>query len=354
MSLKNLLLRNFRNYSHLEVSFHPKANLISGRNGQGKTNLIEAVNLISTGRSFRTVHLVELIKKGEKYFCIEAEFEKDGVSQSLKLFFDGKTRKMQYNHSVFPSFTNLLGLLPSVMHSPLDMKLIIFPAARRRFLNLHLAQQDPLYVYHFSRFLRAMKQRNLLLKKESAEIVSFESEMSKAAYYITLKRKEMLEDIKSHLKTYLQELSSNYESANIYYLPSITNLQNYQQRYSQQLKDNRYKDAKFNTTLQGPHRDDFSIFIEDKPAKNFASEGQKKSFTLALRLAEWQRLCHSTEQALITIDDLDSHLDMERQKLLKKVLTSFSQVFITTPLYEKEAIEGKQIIIESGKLASIF
>src|SRR5579885_1832498 len=157
----SLVLRNFRNYREAHVQFSPGVNLIHGRNAEGKTNLLEALYFLSTGRSFRTSRLDELILKGERFFFLEAVFIKDGIEQTLKVSFDGTSRHLQLNATVYRGFLHLLGLLPHILYTPEDTDLIRGgPNERRRFLDLHLAQIDPLYVHHWLRYNRAMKQRN--------------------------------------------------------------------------------------------------------------------------------------------------------------------------------------------------
>ncbi|MFA5250947.1 MAG: AAA family ATPase, partial [Parachlamydiales bacterium] len=170
MLLLTLRLHNFRNFSEEFVRFHPHFNLICGENAQGKTNLLEAISLISTGRSFRTSRYQDLIRHGEKFFFLEAGIIKDLVSQTIKIYYDGKEKKIHLSGKALPNFTSLLGLMPSTIYSPQDVELISgFPLIRRRFLNLLLAQSDPLYVHHLSRFLAALKERSYLLKKGSQQ-----------------------------------------------------------------------------------------------------------------------------------------------------------------------------------------
>src|SRR5665213_29656 len=113
MYLKRLSLRNFRNYAEADVVFSPSINLIQGENGHGKTNLLEAIHFISTGRSFRANSLSDLISFGANFFYLEAEFHKDGINQCIKIYYDENTRKVQYNETVHQTFTSLLGILPS-------------------------------------------------------------------------------------------------------------------------------------------------------------------------------------------------------------------------------------------------
>ena len=155
--LISLYLRNFRNYEEAEVHFSQQVNFIHGDNAQGKTNLLDAIYLLSTGKSFRTVHLSELIREGASFFYLQAHFIKDTITQTVTLSFDGLTRKMEYNNTCYNHFTNLLGLLPTVLLAPEDMELITAgPGIRRRFLDIHIGQLDPLYIYHLGRYAKAL------------------------------------------------------------------------------------------------------------------------------------------------------------------------------------------------------
>lgn len=341
--LKTLYLRNFRNYSEAEVSFSENLNVILGDNAQGKTNLLEAIYLIATGRSFRTQTLSDLIQEGKPFFFLEAEIIREGVSERVKVSFDGKNKSSQLGSNIYPSFHPLLGILPSVLYTPYDIELIAgSPTERRRFLNLHLAQSDPLYVHHLTRFWRAMKQRNCLLRaKSSGSLECWEIEMVKAAEYIKEARTNMIQELKEPLLKQGICLTSTRETCEIQLSISAS------KNYLEQLQRNRAKEMDLGLTLTGPHRDDFSILIDSKAAKLFASEGQKKTAVTAIRLAEWERLtARIGNSALMAFDDLGIHLDDTRTKLLKALLGKLGQVFVTTPHSSDE--EGHHIHIQAG------
>lgn len=337
MILKTLRLHNFRNYIDETFSFVSDINIIYGGNAQGKTSILEAIYLLSTGRSFRTAHLKDLIRHKEKYFLIEADIVKDSVLQKLIINFEESTKKITHNASILPSFTNLLGIMPSIISSPLDMDLIIgFPLIRRRFLNLHLAQEDPLYVHHLTRFLKALKQRNFLLKTQSlTNIELFESELAKSSAYLGLKRDKMISYLNQMITPILKELSDEKENLNLKYVPGFALSQDPKQTYDNylnQLEKNRNKDLIFKNTLLGPHHDDFIFYLNNKNAKHFASEGQKRSIISALKLAEYQLLSERSQSpVLLSIDDLETSLDDRRVDILKSKLKTLNQVFITIP-----------------------
>jgi DNA replication and repair protein RecF len=326
--LKHLYLRNFRNYAEAEVQFSPNVNVIWGDNAQGKTSLLEAIHLLSTGRSFRSQHLSELIREGEHFFYLEGEVVLNQISQSIKLSFDGRVKRLEINSSVHSSFAPLLGSLPLVLHAPGDTELISgSPSLRRRFLNLHLAQSDPLYVHHLTRFWRAMKQRNCLLRNKTAEpIECWEDEMVRSAAYLHKMRSILIEELKTPLEIHGKVLSASLELHELRYHPS------HPDDYLHQLRKNRHRERDLGMTLVGPHRDDLSFWIGGKSARIFASEGQKKTAIASLRLAEWDQLAHRLGHApLMAIDDFGLSFDPSRQTLFHEKLALLGQVLITTP-----------------------
>ncbi len=352
MFLKTIYLRNFRNYAETQVDFDPKCNVLYGDNAQGKTNLLEAIYLVATGRSFKTMRLEELIREGQSFFYLEAVVVRDMIEQTIKLSFDGESRRLQTEANTYSSFHHLLGLLPSVLYAPSDTELITgSPALRRRFFNLHLAQSDPLYVHHLSRFWRAMKQRNCLLRQRNEnDLDCWEAEMAHSAAYLYTTRMEMTLEMKEPLLKASHSLSGKNESLELRYQPS------YQpDSYLAQMKKNRPREILLGATLTGPHRDELALHIQNKPARLFASEGQKKTAMAALRLAEWQRLCRRVEgMALMGIDDFGLHLDNPRQELLCNQLDKLGQVFLTTPHSPSswKALAGAhQIRIEAGSVS---
>lgn len=356
MWLQHLILRNFRNYEQVQVSFCPSVNIIYGDNGQGKTNLLEAIYLISTGRSFRTKRLSELIRTGANYFYVEAHFFKNGISQFIKIFYDEQSRKVQTNNTVHNNLTSLLGTLPGILLSPEDHALMSgSPADRRKFIDLHIAQIDPLYVYHLGRYFRAMKQRNYLLKSHSeTTLAAWEMAMAPSAAYLIEKRKEALKLLDSPIGHWMKQLSLGKDSLTAQYDCSFS-LRNLQSNeligyLLAQWKKNRSKEMHLGSTLLGPHRDDLSIAISEKDAKDFSSEGQKRCGACALRFAQWEQ-CHALigSKPLLGIDDFGIQLDPERQKLLQQKLLDFGQVFLTASVL-LQIDNARALAIQNGAL----
>lgn len=329
MKLKSLYLRNFRNYAEAAIPFSSKLNFIYGENAQGKSNLLEAIHLLITGRSFRTHHLTDLIRFGENAFFLEAHFEKNGVEQRLALSFDGKSKSLVYNATPLPSFSSLLGILNGVILAPEDHELVKGgPASRRHFLDLQLACESPLYLHHLSRYNRAMKHRNLLLRRKQFETIEiWEEQLAESADFLIHKRRETTKELaKEEAITFHQDkMALSYQTS----APLESDIKAY---YLNQYTRHRSREADQGNTLYGPHRDDLLIRIEGQEARVFASEGQTRSCVTSLRLAQWGRLKRvSREIPILCIDDIGISLDSNREKILYQQLASLGQVFITSP-----------------------
>ena len=358
MKITHLTLCDFRNYKKAHFTFSPRVNCILGGNAQGKTNLLEALYLLSTGRSFRTPHLSHLIHQGASYFQVEAHFVRDGVTQTLKFSYDGKKREIIHNHTYLKSTAQLFGLLPVIIYSPEDVHLITGPPSkRRRFLDMHIAQYDPLYVYHLVRYFRAMKQRNFLLKSQTlATISSWEQQMSLSAAYLIQSREKALLSLLPYIQTALQALSDQNDHIEINYRASFPKQEMgtaIAEFFTHQYEKSRPKEMRFGSTLIGPHKDDLTLHLNEKEAKIYSSEGQKRSCALALRLSEWERLKGQMgAPPLICLDDFGSHLDDKRQTILRQRLHHFEQVFLTTPqsLPDSFADDTRTHHIQEGQL----
>jgi DNA replication and repair protein RecF len=355
--LESLYLRNFRGYEQASLQFSPSLNLILGNNAQGKTNLLEAICLLSMGRSFRTRHAAELIREGQPAFFLDATFMKDGLSQTITLSFDGKHRKLRLNTTDYSSFTQLLGLLPIVLYAPGDTLLITgSPAERRRFIDLHIAQIDPVFVQHAYRYLKALKQRNHLLRqKAEADLPAWEESLALSGSYLMKKRKEAIAHLNELARQSMQLLSEGKDLFEMGYESSLPSDEDSVQFLAEQLQKSRRRDLYVGNTTVGPHLDEIAIQINQRLAKLYSSEGQKRTCLAALKLAEWERLKSTVGFApLMSVDDFTIHLDTTRQTLFLNELQKLGQVFLTSP-YTADMIdtftEKKIFSVEGGKIS---
>jgi DNA replication and repair protein RecF len=336
MVILSLYLRNFRNYEEAFIPFSPGVNLITGENGEGKTNLLEALYLFVTGRSFRTSRLADLVQWQKPHFYLELRFLKHNVEQSLKIYADGEQRKILHNYTPISQLSALFGILIGVILSPADFELIAgHPARRRQFLDLHIAQTNPSYLFHLSRYMRALKQRNCLLKaKECSMIDVWEEEMATSAAFLVLTRKKIVEEINAHASPFQAFLSQKKDALSLHYRTacSFFSLEEAAGYYKEQYQKLRVRELECGYTLSGPHKDDLSILLGDRDAKFFGSEGQLRSTALSLRLAEWERFHNEREEKpLFFLDDVGMGLDTEREKALYSFIPKLGQVFLTSP-----------------------
>lgn len=357
MFLRKITLSSFRNYQAADALFSQGINYIEGENGSGKSNLLEAIYLMSTGKSFRTSRLQELPHQEQDNFLLEALFYKEEGDHKLTLYFSKDGRKIVYNETPHTSFIPLLGLIPSIFSSSEDITIITGgPSERRRFLDLHIAQSDPNYIHHLGRYQRALKQRNALLKTQTNGFSPWEELMAISACYITEKRIQTLSDLEKVSQEFLLHLSEQKEPLKIDYSSSLHASQKelilsadfYRKRWAEM----RPKELLYKTTLIGPHRDDILFSVRGQEVKSYCSEGQKRCCLSALRLAQWEILKKNLGVTpLFGIDDFGVHLDEKRSYLLDQLLQNMGQVFLTAPSFANKD-KGHFIHAKEGSLTS--
>lgn len=349
MEIISLALRHFRNFAEEYVEFSPGLNLFLGDNAQGKTNLLEAISLIATGRSFRTLDLSECIMAGKEYFSLEAIYRKEGIKQQIKLYLDQGQKRLVHNATSYHNFTPLLGNLPCIVVLPEDIQLVMGgPSHRRKLLDFHLSQKDPLYLHFFLRYQKALKQRNAALKARAVELLpALEILLAQAGNYLREKRAVMLTELAVFLKKHLGELSSQRDEFSLEYAPS-TPLE-----LTEALEKSRKKDLILGVTSLGPHRDEVLFIVNGQSAADFCSEGQKRSLVTALKLAEFDLLGRDIGSTpLFCIDDFNIHLDAKRQALLSSKIGELQQAFLTSP-HSLLAGSSKVIAVAEGRLTEI-
>ncbi|MBA3958725.1 MAG: DNA replication/repair protein RecF [Parachlamydiaceae bacterium] len=335
MALSKLYLHHFRCYSDTSFEFSPGINAIYGANARGKTTILEAIHFLMTGRSFRTPHVKDLVQLTAPAFYLETTFQRHQVVQSLKIHGNEKERKILYNQTHFSSATSLLGILQGVVIAPDDVALVKGgPGLRRNFLDMQIAQVDPLYVHHLMRYNRAMRQRNALLRAgNTLTIESWEHEMAHSAAYLAQQRFKVVRELSKACTDLYQILSGEKESLHLQYkgqAPQMDDIAATRLYYMEQFQKQRKREMLLGYTLTGPHKDDLLIAIGDKEVRFFASEGQQRSCTAALRLAEWRCLNELTDEPpLMLIDDVGVSLDRSRRERLLELIQTMGQVFLT-------------------------
>ena len=337
--ITRLHLLNVRSFSSLTLDFEPKANEIIGDNGRGKTSILESIYLLMTASSFRTSVLKELVKHGASGFIVEAYFTKEGHSFEIKFAFESGRRHIFYNGSPVPSqsaVSLLIGLINGVISSSQDSMLIKGPPAlRRRFLDMQIAQADPLYVHHLTRYNRALKQRNCLIRdKKTATITAWEKELASSGAYIVIERRKTIASLSDSVDYFFKHFVDDFPghirlnelSTCLQYVDAETLCGHFEEQYEKR----RHQEMLYGQTLVGPHRHDLEISSLNHPCRDFASEGEVRVLSLALRFAEWKQLYDRTQiKPIFLSDDIRAHLDEKRLSMVQRALDTIGQVIVT-------------------------
>ena len=341
MIVEGIRLINFRNYNNVGVGFSPGINILIGKNAQGKTNLLEAIYMCSTGRSFRTNRDREIInfQKDEAYVGTQLKIgERDKLTE-IKLERD-KTKRIKVNKIELKNYRELDTGLKVVLFSPEDLRLIkAGPSNRRNYLDMSISQIKPLYHYNLRRYNKILFQRNNLLKSFrfkgdlSGLLDVFDMQLAKSGALIMLERDNYLKLLLKEATNIHTIIANGKETLDIEYNSSVTieeTLSQVETNLLESLRKTRQKDIEVRTTEIGPHRDDFSILINGVDSKTYASQGQQRSIVLTLKLSEVEILKKDTGYyPVLLLDDVYSELDEDRRRYLTE-LFSRMQTFITT------------------------
>lgn len=341
MRLRRITLQNFRNIRLAELELSGRQQFLIGANGQGKTALVEAAGFLTALRSFRAADNRLLISHGEREGALACQVEHEKVGDTtvtIKLRSDGK--ELQVDGERVTRLADYLGRFPTVVFSSLDQQLVRgAPAGRRRWLDLTLAAMDAGYLRALQTYTRALAERNSLLKRGRAggdELGAFEQVLAPAAAELIAARAEGLRLLAEGLTGGYARISASAEAAGFSYVPDFAEPS--APAIAAMLEKNRGRDALMRSTLSGPHRDDFHFTLNERPARDFASEGQQRSLVLALRLAQaaWFQQKSGVRPVLLA-DDVLGELDPERRRRFWSAIDPESQVIATgTALPESE------------------
>ena len=356
MHLNSISLKGWRNYQEEKVYFSPGINLFLGNNGQGKTNLLEAIYFLSCGQSPRTSKIEELINWSGKYFYLKGEICRGEIIHAIEMggARDGR-RANKIDGIPLQRLAEVSGLLNTVFFMPEDLYLVKGgPASRRRFLDLEIGQISKGYRYTLGNYKKYLRERNALLKSRVQDKILLQVLTEKLADLtgpIVERRNEYLQKLSILARLKHRKLSGNIEELNLKYNWSIEPGLSHQEileRYAEtRLLEQRYK-----STLVGPHKDDFSFIINGCDLKAFGSQGQQRTAVLSVKLAEIELIKAETNKyPLLLLDDVFSELDEDRKALLLEYLTDRVQTFISSaePLQTKAKVVPYWI--EAGRIS---
>ena len=341
LRLLSLNLQDFRNVANASLTFSGDRVFFLGPNGQGKTNLLEAVGLAATLRSFRKSGMDGLVREGQSRSQSFYRFLDDnGDEREVFVSFRPKGEKiLDVDGERVKRLGEHLGNFPAVTLSSRDFRLIREgPADRRKWLDLLLSSSSLLYFNHLQGYTRAPRERNALLKKEASdgELLAFEQALASHAVQLHSLRAQSIPVISQALtKSYLS-LTNETEQADLAYYPDL--MIETEPEYLEKLAQERPRDRIMGSTRKGPHRDDFLFRLQQRDARTYASEGQQRGLVLALRLAEFSYLREALGRIpLILADDVLGELDKVRKANFRKLLPPDAQVFATGTAYPSES-----------------
>ncbi|ARP49414.1 MULTISPECIES: DNA replication/repair protein RecF [Caproicibacterium] len=354
MRIVSLSCRDYRNLAPLCFSPKPEGNVLWGQNAQGKTNLLEALWIFTGGRSFRGAKDSELVRHGAAGARLLLSFYSEEREQSAEIRIAGGRRQVLLNGIALHSPGELVGHVYAVIFSPEHLALVRGgPANRRSFMDAALCQMKPGYAGILSRYHRALSQRNALLKdiprhwELEDTLPIWDARLVQDGERIVSQRKAFLSRLSVFASSVYAGLSHGAESLQIFYHASAPN-------FADNLQKEHKQDIRQGFTGAGPHRDDMVLQLNDSSARSYASQGQKRSIVLALKLAEAHILEECTgEKPAVLLDDVLSELDSARQDYLLNHLSQY-QVFITCcePQQAMNLHSGGLFRVENGMVTA--
>ena len=359
MRLRQLILRKFRNYENLELSFYSDLILFVSPNAHGKTNILESIFMSCTGRSHRTSKDREMIKWGEEEASIRTRVDKQlGASEIAISLHARDKKKVLINQNPVSRLGELMGHLNSVMFSPDDLKLIKEgPDERRRFIDIELSQIRPRYFYYLQQYNRILSHRNNLLKSIQTKpslagtLPVWDNQLAEAGSYIIRQRKLFHDSLQTIAQEIHNQMTHGSEKLTLEYKSSIPfqtgSMDEIREQFLKVLEERRKEDIERGITGRGCHRDDLLFQINGADVKVFGSQGQKRTTVLSLKLSGLEYMFKETgEYPLLLLDDALSELDQDRQQMLMEYIGKV-QTFITLT-------DVNQIPEQKRKNAQIF
>lgn len=364
MILEKIFLYNFRTYPNLVLEPAPGLNIFHGPNASGKTNLLEALHVLSTGRSPRAFHDQEMTRFESDGFYIKGLVQAPASQLTLEVAYGAdKGKVVRVNGNPAPSLSALAGRFPVVYFSPDEIVAVSGPPARRRaFLDQLLCQAIPTYAHHFDRYRAALEQHNAALRdfrsgrSSDALLPVWEEQLAAHGGELLARRLALVADLNAFFREAFRRLDGGdavslvYRTAGEEPLPAAGDAAAATKWITAALSGGRAAAIERGHALAGPHRDDLSVEIQGLDARHFASQGQRRSLTLALKLAaaEWIEGAVGAKPVLL-LDDVFSELDADRRERLLGMVARRHQVFITCT--GPEAVQ--EIPAEQGRFFSV-
>jgi DNA replication and repair protein RecF len=359
MFLKKLWIEQYRNINNAYLEPGRNLTIFHGLNGQGKTNLLESIYLLGNARPFRSARIFELIFFGSKKSIVRGNVQSALVESEIVLQLEQSSRRVCIDGKTVHRAPDLHGKLAVVVFSPDDTAMVkLGPETRRRYLDRSLYVSNTCFLQDYHTYYRTLKHRNTLLKSsQHAGLDLWTEQLAIAGVRLMEHRKKYVTKLNLLLQKYYQQIAGEHEQVAVSYDPDIIlGSENEEATLVKLLQIQQEQDLRYKTTGRGPHRDDLIFLIKDRPLKHFGSQGQQRSFVLALKMAELDHLKETFgEMPVLLLDDIASELDRQRMtNLLVFLREQQVQVLITTtditPFIPVLQEDSKLFRVEAGRL----
>jgi DNA replication and repair protein RecF len=365
MHLEKLSLLNFKNYSAIDITFNSRINLFVGRNGSGKTNLLDSIYYLSFTKSAFSSADAQCIRNGENLFVVRGIFNKEEkrfeVVSSLQA---GMKKIFRENQQDYEKISDHIGRFPAVLIAPDDTDLIKEGSElRRKFFDGIIAQIDRQYLEYLIQYNQVLKQRNALLKifydsgkQDLLALEAYDHQLCRYGNYIFQKRSEFVIEFVPVFERFFSMIVEAEEKPSLRYESGLNEI-----TFEDGLKQSRQKDQFLQRTSFGIHRDDFGFFLNNNEIKRTGSQGQHKSFVIALKLAQYEIIeKHKGFKPILLLDDIFDKLDDFRiAALIGLIKTRLGQIFITdarpqrtSELLDQIGVSASKFLVDGGVIAS--
>ena len=359
MFIKRLQMLNYRNYNVLDISLGPHVNVFMGDNAQGKTNILEGIYYCAFARSHRTSKDRELINWNSDNALLSVTVGRERLDKriDISILKDGK-KAIQINKIKIKKIGELFGNFNVVMFSPEDLKIIKdSPGVRRKFIDMELCQLNPKYYYNLVQYNKVLNERNSILRNRNINkdiLDVYDMQLVEFGYNIIIDRLEYIQKLNKYSAKIHSEITSGKEKIEFKYISTIKDLENIKENFYSLLEKNRVRDCERGITSVGPHRDDFTVLINDIDTKSYGSQGQQRTAVLTIKFSSLKIIKELTgEHPVLLLDDVLSELDFSRKRYILSTIGDIQTIITCTgieDLYEYLDDKSKVFKVRDGEI----
>ena len=359
MFIKRLQMLNYRNYNVLDISLGPHVNVFMGDNAQGKTNILEGIYYCAFARSHRTSKDRELINWNSNNALLSVTVGRERLDKriDISILKDGK-KAIQINKIKIKKIGELFGNFNVVMFSPEDLKIIKdSPGVRRKFIDMELCQLNPKYYYNLVQYNKVLNERNSILRNRNINkdiLDVYDMQLVEFGYNIIMERLEYIQKLNKYSAKIHSDITSGKEKIEFKYTSTIKDLENIKENFYSLLEKNRVRDCERGITSVGPHRDDFTVLINDIDTKSYGSQGQQRTAVLTIKFSSLKIIKELTgEHPVLLLDDVLSELDFSRKRYILSTIGDIQTIITCTgieDLYEYLDDKSKVFKVKDGEI----